>query len=197
MEKILTDRRLYKFLAKVDLEFAEKVLEAGCENCGAEKLYRADYPRKPRGGVEEVVGGWCRRISFCCGVEGCRKRATPPSVRFLGRKQYLGVVVVLIAAMMHGPNARRVRDLHEALKLDMRTLKRWRGWWLETFVQSGFWKEKRARFMPVLDEAQMPYGLVDEFKEKRARVIGCREMVKLMRFLSPITTLSVKEAAAM
>ena len=43
------------------------------------------------------------RLSFCCDRDGCRKRATPPSVRFLGRKVYLGAVVVLVAAMRQGP----------------------------------------------------------------------------------------------
>jgi hypothetical protein len=38
------------------------------------------------------------RFSFCCDRDGCRNRATPPSVRFLGRKVYLGAVVMLISA---------------------------------------------------------------------------------------------------
>ncbi|NLS97786.1 MAG: hypothetical protein GXX96_37065 [Planctomycetaceae bacterium] len=36
--------------------------------------------------------------------DGCRKRTTPLSVRFLGRKVYLGAVVVLVAAMRQGPS---------------------------------------------------------------------------------------------
>jgi len=34
---------------------------------------------------------------FCCAVDGCRSRATPPSLRFLGRKVYLAAIVVLVA----------------------------------------------------------------------------------------------------
>jgi hypothetical protein len=30
--------------------------------------------------------GYGQRFSFCCAVGGCRKRTTPPSLRFLGRK---------------------------------------------------------------------------------------------------------------
>ena len=41
----------------------------------------------------------CLRLSFCCDRDGCRKRATPPSVRFLGPKVYLGIIVILISAM--------------------------------------------------------------------------------------------------
>ena len=49
-------------------------------------------PIAPAG--EEFV----RRFSLCCGREGCRKRATPPSLRFLGRRVYL-CAVVLVASM--------------------------------------------------------------------------------------------------
>ena len=60
--------------------------------------------RKPRGrplglGPED---DW--RLSFCCAVDGCRTRATPPSLRFLGRKVYLATIVVLVAIMREGAN---------------------------------------------------------------------------------------------
>ena len=60
----------------------------------------------------------CRRstvigCSFCCDREGCRKRVTPPSVRFLGRKVYLHAVIILVAAMRQGATPRRVHELSE------------------------------------------------------------------------------------
>ncbi|MCK5803037.1 MAG: hypothetical protein KAI66_09405 [Lentisphaeria bacterium] len=113
-------------------------------------------------------------------------------MRFLGRKVYVGIVVVLVAAMMHGPNARRIATLHEALGIDKRTLKRWRQWWLDVFVQTPFWKANRARFMPVLNEAGMPYCLVESFNAE-----GREGRIKLMEFLSPITTTSGKGVVAM
>lgn len=191
MEKILHDRSVYEFLEAVDADLAEEVRAGVCEHCGG-RLHRADFDRKPRGGPREVMDRWGRRESFCCEKEGCRKRSTPPSVRFLGRKVYVGVVVVLVAAMMHGPNARRQASLHEALGIDGRTLKRWRQWWLSAFVRKPFWKARRGRFMPVLDEAAMPFCLVDRF------AATCGEgLIRLMEFLSPSTTDSGKEAVAM
>jgi hypothetical protein len=65
-------------------------------------------------------------------------------VRFLGRKIYWGVVVVLMTAMQHGAKPTRVEILRERLGIDRRTLERWRTWWLVTFVESRFWKEARA-----------------------------------------------------
>ena len=58
------------------------------------------------------------RLSFCCDRDGCRKRTTPPSVRFLGRKVYLGAIVILISAMRQGPSPRRVRELSARFGVD-------------------------------------------------------------------------------
>jgi hypothetical protein len=46
-------------------------------------------------------------------------------VRFLGRKVYLAVVVILVAAMRHGPTPRRLRLLSEHFGADRRTIARW------------------------------------------------------------------------
>jgi hypothetical protein len=101
----LADARLCELLARIDADLAETVRRAGCRLCGA-VLHRAPFPRKPRGGPTELPDGYDRRHSFCCAVDGCRTRHTPPSVRFLGRKVYLGAVVVLATALRHGRRAR-------------------------------------------------------------------------------------------
>jgi len=191
MEKLLRDRKLYEWLERVDIDLAAKVQAEGCSDCGA-KLHRGNYKRKPRGGVAEAVEGWVKRLSFCCSQEGCRKRKTPPSVRFLGRKVYLGVVVVLVAAMMHGLSAKRVERLRTALGMDRRTLQRWREWWAETFLKGDFWKTVRGRFRRRLNETIMPLSLIETFGARR------REgMVKLLEFLAPITILKRKGVVAM
>ncbi len=174
MKKSLKDGLLFKLLEKVDVDLAEEAREGMCRYCGA-KLHRGDFPRKPRGWP-----GWNKRYRFDC--SRCRKRKTPPSVRFLGRRVYAGIVVVLVSAMMHGLAPDRVKRLRQELGIDAHTLRRWRRWWLEKFVQSGFWKGARAQFMPGLDKDTMPLSLVEAFGARR------REgMVKLLKFLSPIT----------
>ena len=179
----LADQQLRQLLEKVDAELAEQVHLGGCLLC-AGKLHRSDYKRKPRGGPkkdEEVY-----RDSFCCDKDGCRKRHTPPSVRFLGRKVYWGLVVVLVSAMRHGLKPERVQALRESLGMDRRTLERWRQWWLETFVQSSFWKTARARFMPLICEKTLPWSLAKAFGvDRRDRLLA------LLKFLFPITTASV------
>jgi hypothetical protein len=104
-------------------------------------------------------------------------------VRFLGRRVYWGVVVVLLTAMTHGIKPQRVEVLRERLGVDGRTLERWRQWWLTTFVESSFWKEARARFMPVPSQKTLPWSLCEKF------AIHQRErLLRLLRFLRPLTT---------
>ena len=90
--------------------------------------------------------------------------------------------MVLLGAMMHGLKPKRVERLRQELGIDGRTLARWRVWWLENFVKSGFWKGARARFMPRLDEQIVPLSLVEAFGATRRD-----GMVKLLAFLSPIS----------
>ena len=177
----LAEKSVYELLEKCDTDLAQKCQAGGCQRCAQGKLHRADYPRKPRGGPG--VDGEIWRDSFCCDQEGCRKRHTPPSVRFLGRKVYWGVVVVLMAAMRHGLKPARVELLREKLGIDRRTLERWRTWWLTAFVESRFWKEARARFMPVPSQKTLPWSLCEVFEIDRLD-----GLLTLLRFLRPVTT---------
>jgi len=110
---------------------------------------------------------------------------TPPSVRFLGRRFYLGVVVVLAAAMLNGATPWRVRRLQQHLPISRRTLARWRAWWLVTFVRTPLWLAARSRWMPPVDEAQLPASLLAGFAgEAGAKLVAC------LRLLEPLTTRS-------
>jgi len=176
-QKHLADEELFQLLEKVDADLTEEARSKGCLLCGG-KLHRSDYDRKPRGGPQ-----WELRFSLCCAKEGCRRRHTPPSVRFMGRRVYAGLVVVLVSAMIHGLKPERVRYLREGLSIDRRTLERWRQWWLGLFVESSFWREARARFMPPLCLKTMPLSLCLSFgAERRDRLLD------LLQFLAPITT---------
>jgi len=176
-QKHLADQELFQLQEKVDADLTEEARSKGCLLCGG-KLHRSDYERKPRGGPQ-----WDVRFSLCCAQEGCRRRHTPPSVRFMGRRVYAGLVVVLVSAMLHGLKPERVKLLREVLGIDRRTLERWRQWWLGRFVESSFWQEARARFMPPLCLKTMPLSLCESFEvERRDRLLD------LLKFLTPITT---------
>ena len=123
-----------------------------------------------------------RRFSFCCAVDGCRTRTTPPSLRFLGRKVYLAAIVVLIAIMREGATAARMRQLSELVGVNRRTVERWRAWWRDSFTASPFWQIGRAAFMPPVDHDRLPASLIERFTGD-----GAERLVALLRFIAPIT----------
>jgi hypothetical protein len=178
----LADARLFELLARIDTDLAETARQAGCRACG-EVLHRAPFPRKPRGGPAALPAEYDRRHSFCCAVDGCRKRRTPPSVRFLGRRIYLGAVVVLATALRHGPTPTRAASLRELLGVDRRTLGRWRQWWRDTFAASPWWMAMCGRFVPPVSTAALPGSLLERFAGDR-----WEPLVALLRFVAPTTT---------
>lgn len=179
---LFRDASFWTFLFRVDQDLAATAKQEGCP-CGG-RLDRANYPRKPCGGGKNLPPSYRRRLSFCCHRDGCRKRTTPPSVRFLGRKVYLGAVVVLVAAMRQGPSPRRVRQLSELFDVDERTIVRWQGFWREHFPQTSFWKANRGRLAPRVDITHLPRALLDAFIH---RDDSYEDWKRLLSFLSPIT----------
>jgi hypothetical protein len=174
--------RFWSVLLAIDKDLAETSRQNACP-CGG-RLHCANYLRKPRGTLVQLTEAQCLRLSFCCDRDGCRKRVTPPSVRFLGPKVYLGVIVILISAMRQGPTPRRVRELSTRFGADRRTIARWQVFWREHFPQTPFWKIARARLVPVVEIISLPCSLVDAFLLRHPL---CRGWTLLLRFLAPIT----------
>jgi hypothetical protein len=177
---LLADARFHNLLLALDRDLAAAARAKGCTRCGG-ALHSARFRRKPRGSPAEVDEGYDRRLSFCCATELCRKRMTPPSFRFLGRKVFLGAVVVLVSALHHG-TATAVGELCELVGVSRRTVGRWRGWWRTTFVASPFWRLAAAGFMPPVDQARLPASLLERFAGAPAEAL-----IALLRLLLPIT----------
>ena len=117
---------IYALLLHIDVERAERARQDGCPTCGA-RVDSARYPRKPRGfPLERLERIDTTRFSFCCSQEGCRKRVTPPSVRFLDRRVYFGMIVVLVTALRQGPTPPGLRRIREVVGADRKTVLRWR-----------------------------------------------------------------------
>jgi hypothetical protein len=172
----------WSFLLAVDEDLAEETRKKGCP-CGG-RLHCANYPRKPRGAGLDLTESQSQRLSFCCDRDGCRKRATPPSVRFLGRKVHLAAIVILVSAMRQGPTPRRVRELSERFDANESTIVRWQAFWREHFPQTSFWKVARASFVTFGEIVSLPLSLVDAFLSHHP---PCEGWTLLLRFLSPIT----------
>jgi hypothetical protein len=183
-QKLLEDERLFEVLQRFDEDLASQTKAVGCLVCGG-RLDVSNYHRKPRGGPK----GYDLRLSLCCAVEGCRTRATPPSVRFLGRKIYFATMVVLATAMQQGISPPRLLKLKQTLGVDRRTLKRWRFWWKEVFAHSPFFQALRGKFAKPVDCDRLPRSLLelygfesDKDKQKGKALLG------VLRVVVPITT---------
>jgi predicted DNA-binding transcriptional regulator YafY len=107
-------------------------------------------------------------------------------VLFLGRKVYLGAVVVLVSVLRQGPSPTRLARLKKLVGVSPRTVRRWRKWWLENFVQSDFWKAARGRLRVPLEESQLPRSLLESFEADSVLL----RLVDLLRFVSPLTVSS-------
>jgi hypothetical protein len=178
----LLNARLYALLMKFDGELAAEMRSKRCQICGG-RLDQDHFPRKPRvASWVELPDGYDERFSYSCAVDGCRKRHTPPSARYLGRRIYLGVIVVLATAMQQGLAPWRLRRLREELGVSRQTLERWRRWWQEAFVESSFWKAAKAAFSSPVG-AEVPRSLLARFAGDEVE-----RLAALMRFMSPMST---------
>jgi hypothetical protein len=182
---MLGDVHFHELLLAIDRDLAEACRMEGCEHCGG-RLHAARFPRKPRGRPKAVACKLGRdhdlRFSFCCAIEGCRGRETPPSLRFLGRRVYVAAIVVLMAILHNGVSDKRLERLAVVVAVDRRTAERWRRWWCDAFTATPFWGAARARFMPPLAHEQLPAALLARFAGEPADAL-----VALLRFLGPIT----------
>ena len=97
---------------------------------------------------------------------------TPPSLRFLGRKVYVGAVVVLVAALRHGPTPVRIAKLRELVGVSVRTVNRWRIWWRQIFVGTPFWQAARGLLRVPLGEQSLPLSLLEAFSDPDAQSEG-------------------------
>lgn len=188
-QALLAGTRFHELRLTFDRDLADTTRCAGCALCNG-VLHSARYRRKPRGRLCQLAGEHDWRFSFCCTVDGCRKRATPPSLRFPGRKVYLAAMVVLIAIMRQGPAAARMRQLSGLAGVDRRTAGRWRVGWRDSFTASPFWQIARAAFMPPADPDRLPASLLERFSDDGAPwrdTPGMMQLIALLRFMGPVT----------
>ena len=180
-QAVLADARFYEQLLVFDRDLSATARAARCWRCGG-VLHSASYDRKPRGCPAGLGEEYAERFSFCCAVDDCRKRTTPPSLRFLGRHVYLATVVTLISALLLGTTPSRLARLSLVPGLDRRTLARWRAWWRFTFTASPFAPVAMAAVVPPIDITALPVSLLERFA---GEVSG--QLIALLRFLGPLT----------
>lgn len=193
---------IFARLEKVDEAIAAAVAAGRCRHCEG-PLHRGNYQRKPRGALMAVAGeAFTLRHSLCCGRRGCRRRALPPSLRFLGRRVYLEAVV-LVAAMVAQAISLTARTAVAMTGVPLRTLRRWGEWWRGSFPKTRLWAELRARFIPPPpNEDGLPRSLVARLAADGGAARGATDttvsaeaLLLAARHLAPATTASVAEGS--
>jgi hypothetical protein len=107
------------------------------------------------------------------------------SVRFLGRRVYLGLAVVLMSSGRVEATS-TVAQLSEILAVPVRTIQRWRSWWAEQFPLTPLWQAACARFMPPIVLSQLPASLIERFAGSAGE-----SLMRLLVFLTPLTARSL------
>jgi hypothetical protein len=187
VDEIVFGREFFTLLEQIDEEMARRVAAGGCPRCEG-PLHRGNYARKPRGALIAPAGeAFVVRFSLCCGREGCRKRATPPSVRFLGRRVYLGAVVIV--ASMVALALRAAGEIRRQTGVPVRTVRRWLGWWQGPFLDTEVFVTICARLIGV-DVGQVPTSIVG-----RLASTATEQVQRMLEWLAPLTTGSVPDGA--
>ncbi len=107
--EIVSSASFWEGLLEIDWMLQRDVITAGCPKCGG-PLQLANVPRKPRGLPPQLQDALSLRLSTCCGR--CRRRYMPGSVRFLGRRVYVGAIMILatMRALVCGSSWRTCQD---------------------------------------------------------------------------------------
>ena len=96
--------------------------------------------------------------------------------------------MTLACTLSAGVSIRRAAALTDSLHIPLRTLQRWRRWWLADFVQTPFWRGQRALFMPPVEEPALPESL-----RSRLQAEGdWGPWPRLLRFLTALTSRTAK-----
>ena len=180
--QLLRDARFHRQLLVIDEDLAARASASGCSECGG-VLHVANYPRKARGRPEVSDGESNCRYSFCCATRDCRKRRTPTSVRFLDRRVYVSVVVVLAAVLAQGLSPSRTRVLCRELGVDRRTLARWLEWWQEEVPWTDYWAEFRGRLDQPLDPSCLPASLLGRIEAEDDQ----ERLLLLLHLIEPLS----------
>ena len=177
---LLKDAIFYNSLLALDRLIAEQVKQSRCLFCNG-NLHQSHYLRKPRGVPEGTHGDYPIRFSFCCGTEGCRKRFTAPSMRFLSRKVYSSTIIFLVFLLKSKTDELKVEELNLLLgtSLSVETVRRWRNFWVKQISQSHIWK--RAAFSHVMAQ-MLPASLLEVFQQDLST-----SLKKALKWILPLT----------
>lgn len=113
-------------------------------------------------------------------------------MRYLGRKVYVGAVVIVASAVGGAALAAGLRPPRRIEGVLARTVGRWLTWWQTVFALGPFWREAKAFFATPVEIAPLPASLLARFGRA-----GAASVETLLRFIAPVTTESVRARISM
>jgi hypothetical protein len=184
LHNFLLNTSFHNNLLEIDHETAQLVRCKGCPHCGG-ILHHANYPRIGFGIPRSVALFYEVRFSFCCAL--CRRRTTPPSIRFFGQRRFVSAVFVLLCALRLSPSEPRSEKLARrfGLNLSLSTWKRWRAWWRLQFLQTQFWIEAKSYFSRTIIVVPLPKALLRHFPTQHSLQ---KRLTLLLKFLLPLNS---------
>jgi len=178
----LKKKSLFNHLYTVDRKIAEQYSELPCPHCGG-PLHFANYPRKPRGEPDGLPEECFIRFSLCCGTEGCRCRLMPPSCRFLDRKVYWHVVIiVVISEFQNKAGATNVFKLSKLFDIPHNTITRWIDFYQNVFPASIEWQSIRGQAAAFIKNNELPSNLLNHFLKLKSS--AKEALFSCLKFLS-------------
>ena len=160
LSNLLQKANLFYLLYLIDSDLADCMRQGGCPHCGG-RLHQANYKRKPRGGPL-IPEEYCIRRSLCCGREGCRRRRTPESCLFMGRRVYWRCAVLVVIALGQGrPDGLSAGQLVRMFSISKKTLMRWFDLFRDAFAACREWQRVRGRLSAYVTDDRLPASFLE------------------------------------
>lgn len=181
LSELLKKKSIFSLLYKIDKEIADQYKEKACPYCGG-PLHWANYPRKPRGEPHGVSEECYIRFSLCCGREGCRRRTMPPSCRFLGRKIYWYIVILLrISDFQNQTENSTISEFSQNSGISRNTIGRWLFFFQEMFPKSPSWQSTRGLLPACIKNDGLPASMMNYLlcikSDTQEAVISCLKLL--------------------
>lgn len=182
LSELLEKKSIFFHLYTLDKLVAQECQKKTCAECGG-PLHFANYQRKPRGEPCDLPEEYLTRFSLCCGRQGCRRRVTPASCRFLDRKIYWFPVIVCVVSDIQRVDLKPTAlKFPPHLQISRNTLGRWPFFWGEDFPSSPQWQSIRGQVSAKVKNDKLPISLLNHFSRLKHSLE--KALISCLKFLS-------------